>query len=222
MNTKTNTNNKFCKVCFDAGKDESIYKSHYVKNNTTQKGVVVCPTLLNQCCRYCHKQGHTLKYCKGLLEKEKRNNKMQRQYEYNKKQAKVNTTSISAATTNQNSYTHTQNKFASLIDDDTFQSQEKSSEQILTWSKIVSSEDTSRHPSLTTLQEVDKNITMTGLERPKLQRQTTMIYSSSIEEGYNTPESSSIALTPLTNPPAIAIARKRVLNWADVSDSDED
>ena len=46
MNTKTNTNNKFCKVCFDAGKDESIYKSHYVKNNTTQKGVVVCPTLL--------------------------------------------------------------------------------------------------------------------------------------------------------------------------------
>lgn len=227
MNTKTNTNNKFCKVCFDAGKDESIYKSHYVKNNTTQKGIVVCPTLLNQRCRYCHMQGHTLKYCKSLLEKEKRNNKMQRQYEYNKKQAKVNTTSISTTTNNQNSYTHThthththtQNQFASLIDDDTFQCQQKSSEQPLTWSKIASIEDTSKHSSLSTLQEIEKDTTLIGLERPKLQRQTTMIYSSNMEEGYNTPEPSNTQ-RPLTSPPAIV--RKRVLNWADISDSDDD
>ena len=75
---------KFCKVCFDAGKEESIYKSHYVKNNTTSSGLALstCPTLLKQTCRYCHKHGHTLKYCKALIDKEKRKNKKQRQYEY--------------------------------------------------------------------------------------------------------------------------------------------
>ena len=54
-----------CKVCMDANKPKSVYSSHSVKQN----GVVVCPTLLAQECRYCHKKGHTVKFC-ATLEKE--------------------------------------------------------------------------------------------------------------------------------------------------------
>jgi len=38
----------FCKVCFDAGKSEVEYTSHFVKSEPGIKGKVVCPTLLNQ------------------------------------------------------------------------------------------------------------------------------------------------------------------------------
>ena len=50
----------FCKVCFDAGKPEKDYYSHYVK---TEEGKVTCPTLLNQSCLNCGRPGHTSRYC---------------------------------------------------------------------------------------------------------------------------------------------------------------
>ena len=53
----------FCKVCRDAGKPESEYTSHFVKDQPGPNGKVVCPTLLNQACRICHKNGHTSSYC---------------------------------------------------------------------------------------------------------------------------------------------------------------
>lgn len=53
----------FCKVCRDAGRPESEYTSHYVKDQPGYKGKVVCPTLLNQACRICNKTGHTSSYC---------------------------------------------------------------------------------------------------------------------------------------------------------------
>jgi len=49
-----------CKVCVDAGKVESVYSSHWVKDNN---GVVICPTLLSQKCRYCCLPGHTITHC---------------------------------------------------------------------------------------------------------------------------------------------------------------
>jgi hypothetical protein len=52
-----------CKVCADAKKPEKVVTSHFTKN---KNGVVVCPTLLEQECRYCHKKGHTVKFCKTL------------------------------------------------------------------------------------------------------------------------------------------------------------
>lgn len=58
----------FCKVCKDAGKTETEYTSHYVKDKT---GKVSCPTLLNQACKYCKQPGHTVKFCKTLLLNEK-------------------------------------------------------------------------------------------------------------------------------------------------------
>ena len=50
----------FCKVCSDAGRPESEYTSHFVKN---RQRVVVCPTLLSQACRICNNKGHTSSYC---------------------------------------------------------------------------------------------------------------------------------------------------------------
>jgi hypothetical protein len=71
--TTVNNNSvkKFCKVCHDAGKSESEYTSHFVRSSTTSDGVIVCPTLLATNCRYCGKNGHTVKFCSELKEKKK-------------------------------------------------------------------------------------------------------------------------------------------------------
>ena len=53
----------FCKVCFDAGKPESSYTSHYLKSSPGPDGKLVCPTLLNQSCLTCGQTGHTSSYC---------------------------------------------------------------------------------------------------------------------------------------------------------------
>jgi hypothetical protein len=62
---------KYCKVCHDAGKSESEYQSHFIRENAEPNSKVVCPTLLSLECRYCSKKGHTVKYCK-FLEKDKK------------------------------------------------------------------------------------------------------------------------------------------------------
>jgi hypothetical protein len=76
INTKSEPNTKcepkkYCKVCHDAGKSESEYQSHFIRENTNPNSKVVCPTLLSLECRYCSKKGHTVKYCK-ILEKDKK------------------------------------------------------------------------------------------------------------------------------------------------------
>ena len=62
-NTTTALAKPFCKVCRDAGKPESEYTSHFVKDQPGPNGKVICPTLLNQDCRICGKSGHTSSYC---------------------------------------------------------------------------------------------------------------------------------------------------------------
>lgn len=67
--TKKTTKGPFCKVCFDTGKPESVYTSHYVRDVPGESGVVVCPTLLDIQCRYCKKRGHTTSKCPILKKK---------------------------------------------------------------------------------------------------------------------------------------------------------
>ena len=57
---------KFCKVCKDAGKSESIYTSHFVRETPDRSSKVVCPTLLSQSCKHCGISGHTSGHCKKL------------------------------------------------------------------------------------------------------------------------------------------------------------
>ena len=59
-----------CKVCKDAGKPESEYSSHWVKN---KEGKVICPYIKGLNCNYCmnygnasQATGHTPKYCQFL------------------------------------------------------------------------------------------------------------------------------------------------------------
>jgi hypothetical protein len=66
------SNKKFCKFCFESGKSEEEYSSHFVREKKENKKIVVCPTLLNIECNYCHIKGHTIKYCNILKEKEKK------------------------------------------------------------------------------------------------------------------------------------------------------
>jgi hypothetical protein len=65
------TKKPYCKVCFDAGKPESEYTSHWVRTLPDRNGktTVTCTTLLNTECRYCYQTGHTTKFCK-VLEKQ--------------------------------------------------------------------------------------------------------------------------------------------------------
>lgn len=67
----SNNNVLSCKVCMDANKPKSVYSTHRVKQN----GVVVCPTLLSQECKYCHKKGHTVKFCSALKKENERKEK---------------------------------------------------------------------------------------------------------------------------------------------------
>ena len=60
---------KFCKVCQDAGKPESEYTSHNVRESKDPKSQTLCPTLLAQECRHCFRKGHTVKYC-SILKKQ--------------------------------------------------------------------------------------------------------------------------------------------------------
>ena len=54
----------FCKVCFDAGKSDQLYTSHYLRSTPGPDGKVICPTLLNQRCLTCGQNGHTSSYCR--------------------------------------------------------------------------------------------------------------------------------------------------------------
>jgi len=78
----SSTKKPYCKVCHDAGKEEAIYTSHYVKSDPGPKGKVVCPTLLQQLCKYCSKQGHTITYCPEVKKQEKMDKKMDKKNNY--------------------------------------------------------------------------------------------------------------------------------------------
>jgi len=54
----------FCKICYDSGKSESMYNSHFVRESRDANSRVVCPTLLALQCRFCGVRGHTVSKCK--------------------------------------------------------------------------------------------------------------------------------------------------------------
>jgi hypothetical protein len=91
FNTKSksasNEVKKFCKVCQDAGKPESMYTSHFVRDRPGPDGKVICPTLLSQNCRGCGKSGHTYKYCKIVIQQDLEK-KQQEKWEENEKKWK--------------------------------------------------------------------------------------------------------------------------------------
>ena len=77
-NRKQSVAKKFCKVCQDAGKSESEYTSHFVRDSPGPNGKVICPTLLSQNCRGCGINGHTYKYCPSIKQNVKEDRREQR------------------------------------------------------------------------------------------------------------------------------------------------
>lgn len=55
--------NKFCKVCKDMGKPESVWKSHYVRQTPHPNSDVTCPTILSNVCKFCNIKGHLISTC---------------------------------------------------------------------------------------------------------------------------------------------------------------
>jgi len=59
----------YCAHCFNLGKPESAYTSHFIRSTPDPKSPVVCPELLSTECRYCFKTGHTTGKCPVLAER---------------------------------------------------------------------------------------------------------------------------------------------------------
>lgn len=59
----------YCAHCFNLGKPESAYTSHFIRSTPDPKSPVVCPELLSTECRYCFKTGHTTGKCPVLTER---------------------------------------------------------------------------------------------------------------------------------------------------------
>jgi hypothetical protein len=98
----------FCKVCFDSGKEESIYTSHFVRSEPGANSKVICPTLLAQECTYCRTAGHTVKFCKVLIIRKKEDDRYASRVRYDR----VNIIPVMATSTKK------RNTFAVLDDSD--------------------------------------------------------------------------------------------------------
>jgi len=77
-NNNVNSRKPFCKVCADAGKTDT---AHFPRKTADPNSEVVCPTLLSLECRYCFKNGHTVKYCTVLKERNARDEQYRREEE---------------------------------------------------------------------------------------------------------------------------------------------
>lgn len=149
-NMKNNSKKPYCKVCYDAGKPESEYTSHWVKNLT---GKTTCPTLLSTECRYCYKLGHTSKFCDLLAKNNKGKEKGDCSFQA------VATRKESAQEKPQNTCLVMNNKFAALCDD-------SKSEEEVSNSKIIVNEYLSLG---TQAKKVNVERGSAAIELPKIQ-----------------------------------------------------
>ncbi len=60
----------FCRFCFDNKIDGP--HNHFIRESKDPQSKVTCPLLLNTNCLNCNKKGHTTKYCKNIIQIEKK------------------------------------------------------------------------------------------------------------------------------------------------------
>lgn len=149
-----------CAVCFDAGKPESEYSSHWVKDNM---GIVCCPTLMRQPCRYCDKVGHTVKFCQELIKETEKNQKMERK----RKAAEAFTTSTKAT---EKANTKKANKWAAFEDDSDADEEEEDVVTTTTttksWASIVATTTLQKSAAISTANPFSKFVNSDN--RPKV------------------------------------------------------
>lgn len=187
----------YCKVCHDAGKQESIYMSHFIRETRDPSSKVVCPTLLAQECRYCFKHGHTVKYCKEI----KRNQMKKNQQE---KKEKVMLSVVSENDKRSN------NIYQALTFDQDSDPEDDNDEEIVTNTDTAFSykniiEITKKQ---VLQEEIDK---MIQAEKRKEELQRKM------------QEANQVIPTIQHHPqPPVYVRIRSTINWADDSSSDED
>lgn len=129
-NSRTNsrTTNAYCKVCHDAGKSETEYRSHSIRDTNSN---LICPTLLSLECRFCYKNGHTIKYCPSNKSRDRNERKVESRDKY-KNDQKTKEQKSSSSSTNSN-------KFAYLCydsDDDNKQTKDKKDKKKVDYPQI--------------------------------------------------------------------------------------
>ena len=219
------TNKKlFCKVCQDAGKNVLEYSNHNLKN---EKETIVCPTLLEQSCRYCNKKGHTVKYCSTLTKLNKEEKKITNRNIY-LENANANTN----ANANKNKNTKSKKNrslFQALCDDSSDEEkviekkriiktkQDEFPELISLKPELIKTKDKQINANINTLSF--KNIiriTKEKEEEEKRQIEETYLFSCINEKKYKKDE-----VKIMTAPEKIFVPIKK-RNWADVYSSDEE
>jgi hypothetical protein len=79
---------KHCSVCEKAGLPERVYTGHFTKSVPGPKGIIICPTILNNECSFCFNRGHLKSACPAIAAKEKHEKKLA--YEERRSQARNN------------------------------------------------------------------------------------------------------------------------------------
>jgi len=186
----------YCKVCFDAGKPESEYTSHWVRTLPDHKGksTVTCPTLLNTECRYCYQAGHTIKFCK-ILEKHTK----ERERADRKPDNKQETKTVSKPT----------NTFASLCEDSDSDEEEEVS---IEYPELTKNKETViKQPEVMTGWAAVVAKPVEVKKDPEPMKATGLVLMSDVQKK----EEQKVA--PWANKQAVV---KK--SWADESDSDDD
>jgi hypothetical protein len=62
---------KYCGVCHKAGLTEKEYTSHFTKSTPGEKGIVICPTILNNECSFCYQKGHFKTACPAIADRQR-------------------------------------------------------------------------------------------------------------------------------------------------------
>jgi hypothetical protein len=192
---------KYCKVCHDAGKDEKSYTSHYIRETPEPSSRIVCPTLLALECKYCYKNGHTVKYCNTL----KKNKALLERRTKDATQTPKVATSITPR--------KSENQFALLDCDDEeetetipvcvpIQSQAAALAPAMSWQKII---------DVTNQQVIDEE--NDRLRREDIKRQ---------EERRKREEDNMRHLLVPTPAPRPTFFRSSMINWADDTSDEED
>ena len=211
-NVKSEANKKpYCKVCHDAGKVESVYTSHWVKDLT---GKTTCPTLLSTECRYCYKLGHTTKFCdvlaKNNLKAERRSQAAATRKEPAQKKKPQNTALVMG------------NGFSALCDDS------ESEEEVSNTNTIVQSEAKRVEPEVKTgwaaIVAKPKEVQgERGFAKPVVVQNTGLLLLSKkpIQEAVEQPKPVVEAkLAPWAN--KAVVLTKSWADWSDSEDEDED
>ena len=203
------TMRKCCKVCKDAGKEASVYETHWVR----ERGAVVCPTLLSQECRYCGKKGHTPKYCTMAKKANVPTRKEERKIEKPKEEKKYTTC------------------FEALINESDDEEEQVEWTGLSLRSDLPSTVTLRPHQvsyaeMLAKKPEPKKEVKVAAVMVPKKEEVTKKVWNwaddeSSDEEDDMVPMV-QMGVRKLAEPTKVSVFPKKIMNWADYETSDDE